>query len=214
MSSITASLLARLRMTAPDEQAWGRLMELYGPVVYARCRRAGVPAQDVADVGQEVFLEVMKGIANFRRDRPGDTFRGWLTRITQRRTADYWRRRHRTPEGEAAGGSAARERLGEVPEPHQRGAAPGSSPSAGGTARDEPPGEADAGEANDLRRRALRLIAARFEPRTWRACWLVVMEGRAVEVVAEELGMSANAVRVAKSRVLTSLRDEFGDLLD
>jgi hypothetical protein len=40
------------------------------------------------------------------------------------------------------------------------------------------------------------------------------MEGRPVEVVAEELCMSANAVRVARSRVLTSLRDEFGDLLD
>jgi RNA polymerase sigma-70 factor (ECF subfamily) len=213
MSSMSPSLLVRLQAAEPDELAWGRLMELYGPLVYARCRRAGVPAQDVADVGQEVFLEVSKCIAHFRRDRPGDTFRGWLARITQRRVADYWRRRQRAPEGEAAGGSVARERLGEVPEPSHHGAASESVPSPG-PGGSEPAGEADAGEADDLRRRALQLIAARFEERTWRACWLVVMEGRPVEVVAAELGMSANAVRVAKSRVLTCLRDEFGDLLD
>jgi RNA polymerase sigma-70 factor (ECF subfamily) len=212
MSTITSSLLARLQAVVPDEEAWGRLIELFGPAVYDRCCRAGVPGQDVADVGQEVFVEVMRGIAQFRRDRPGDTFRGWLARITEHRIADYWRLRRRRPEGDAAGGSSARDRLAEVPVPSDGGAIQptvlgGQEPTAGAL-----PEPADAGD--DLRGRALRLIAARFEPRTWQACWLVVMEGRPVEAAAEELGMTANAVRIAKSRVLTCLRDEFADLLD
>ena len=188
-------------------------MALYGPVVYSRCRAAGVPAQDVADVGQEVFCEVLKGITGFRRDRPGDTFRGWLVRITQRRVADYWRRRLNSPEGTAAGGSGVLERLAEVPGPCHGGPLSGPDPSA--TAMESgPPTAEEAAEADDLRHRALRLIAARFETRTWQACWLVVMEARPIEVVAQELGMTVNAVRVAKSRVLTCLREEFGDLLD
>jgi RNA polymerase sigma-70 factor (ECF subfamily) len=214
MPTITPSLLARLQAAAPDEEAWGRLIELFGPVVYGRCRRAGVPGQDVADVGQDVFVEVMRGIAHFRRDRPGDTFRGWLACITQRRIADYWRLRHHAAEGNAAGGSAARDRLAEVPEPSGRGEDRATTSPAPETAAGASPEPADAGEGDDLRGRALRLIAARFEPRTWQACWLVVMEGRPMEAAAEELGMTANAVRIAKSRVLTCLRDEFAGLLD
>jgi RNA polymerase sigma-70 factor (ECF subfamily) len=208
MSTVTPSLLARLQAAAPDEEAWVRLIKLFGPAVYRRCRRAGVPGQDVADVGQEVFLEVRKGIADFRRDRPGDTFRGWLVRITQCRIADYWRLRHRPAEGGAAGGSTARDQLAEVPEPPGRGADPAPQETTAGAA----PEQAD--EGDDLRGRALRLIAARFEPHTWQACWLVVMQGRPAEVAAEELGMTVNAVRIAKSRVLTCLRDEFAGLLD
>jgi RNA polymerase sigma-70 factor (ECF subfamily) len=204
MSTITTSLLGRVQASLRDEAAWGRLMTLYGPLVYNRCRRGGVPPQDVGDVGQEVFLDVARQIADFRRDRPGDSFGGWLARITQRRVADYWRRRQRAPEGAAAGGSAARQRLAEVPEPSGRGVMP------------TPPSSAaiGPGEADDLRRRALRLIETRFEGRTWQACWRVVIDGRPIEVAAEELGLTPNAVRVAKSRVLSCLRDEFGSLLD
>lgn len=187
-------------------------MELYGPMVYARCRTAGIPAQDVADVGQEVFLDVMKSIGAFRRDRPGDTFRGWIARITQRRTADYWRHRGRTPEGEAAGGSLVRELLGEVPDQHQSCPSSSTPPQPQSFSLNLTK-EADTEEATSIRRRALQLIAARFEPRTWRACYRVVLDRQPVKVVAEELGMSENAVRVAKSRVLDCLQQEFGELL-
>jgi RNA polymerase sigma-70 factor (ECF subfamily) len=188
-------------------------MELYGPLIYSRCRKANIPAQDVADVGQEVFLEVMKSIGGFRRDRPGDTFRGWVARITQRRIADYWRQRQRSAEGEAPGGSVARAQLGEVPDHHARQSLSGSIPPQQQSISVMLSEEADTEEAETLRRRALELVASRFEPRTWRACCLVVLKGQPVEVVAQELGMSENAVRVAKSRVLDCLREEFGELL-
>ena len=203
MTSISGTLLARLQTPTPNDDAWGRLIDLFGPAVYGRCRKAGIPAQDVADVGQEVFLDVTRHIAEFRRDRPGDTFRGWLARITQRRIADYWRHRRRIPEGEAAGGSVARDRIGAVPD--YRGA--------DGT--ESTPSEAeDAAEVEYLRRRALELVAARFKEPTWRACCLVVLTRRSVKDVADELGLTENAVRVAKTRVLACLREEFGDLLD
>jgi RNA polymerase sigma-70 factor (ECF subfamily) len=48
-------------------------------------------AADAADLGREVFLAVAKGIASFRRDKPGDSFRGWLFGITRNKVVDHWR---------------------------------------------------------------------------------------------------------------------------
>jgi RNA polymerase sigma-70 factor (ECF subfamily) len=204
MTSITPTLLAKLQSPTQPEEAWKRLMDLCGPVVYGRCRRAGVPAQDAADIMQEVLVNVLKSIRDFRRDRPGDTFRGWLALITNRRIADYWRDR-RAPGGRAPGGSEALKQMAEIRDSRD--------PGQGAPSDIEPPAD-DPGEGDALRRRALELIIDRFQPRTWQACWRVVIERRTVEVVAEELGMSVNAVRVARTRVLSCLRDEFAGLVE
>src|SRR5262249_2315434 len=85
-SQTSLTVLARVR--AHDETAWGRLVSLYGPLVYGWCLRAGLQAADAADVGQEVFAAVARNIPSFRRDRPGDSFRGWLYVITRSKISD------------------------------------------------------------------------------------------------------------------------------
>ena len=57
----------------------------------------------------------------------------------------------------------------------------------------------------------LCLLKSEFQQRTWQAFLLVVMEERAPDDVAEELGMSTGAVYSVKSRVLRRLREELGD---
>jgi len=101
-SATPSSLLERLRSPA-DAAAWWRLLELYGPTVEGWCRRAGLSAEDAADVRQEVFQEVARRISEFRRDRPGDSFRGWLYTTTRRRVLDHRRRAARQPR--ATGGT-------------------------------------------------------------------------------------------------------------
>jgi RNA polymerase sigma-70 factor (ECF subfamily) len=59
--------------------------------------------------------------------------------------------------------------------------------------------------------RGLAQVQAEFEPRTWQAFWMVVVEGRSPADVAAALGISANSVRQAKSRILRRLRAELGD---
>lgn len=190
-SGTPPSLLDRLR--SPDDgAAWGRLWELYGPTVEEWCRRAGLSAEDAADVRQEVFRTVAQGIASFRRDRPGDSFRGWLYATTRRRIVDHWRQSARQPR--AAGGTDAQDRLAQLPAEE-----PGSTS-----------GPADPG---DLYRRCVALMKTDFEDRTWRAFWGVTMDGRSPVDVAAELGMTPGAVYVAKTRVLKRLREEFGGLL-
>src|SRR5436853_6854235 len=77
------SLLQKVR--GRDQQAWNQLVDLYGPMVYDWCLRAGLQPADAADVGQDVFMPVARAIGEFRRDRPGDSFRGWLYTITRRK---------------------------------------------------------------------------------------------------------------------------------
>src|SRR5947209_6715519 len=139
------TLLDRLRDNQSD--AWGRLVYLYGPLVRYWCGRWGVGGADAEDVSQEVFRAVATGLANFRRDRPGDTFRGWLFGVTRNLARTHRRRAGRQPQ--AAGGTDAHLRL--------QGAAAAPEPAEA----DDPPAE-----LNALYRRALELVRVEFEAKT------------------------------------------------
>src|SRR6185369_9618116 len=62
--------------------------------------------------------------------------------------------------------------------------------------------------------RLLTLLEPEFEPTTWQAFRLVAVEERSVGEAAQALGLSPNAVRIAKSRVLKRLRQEAEGLVD
>jgi RNA polymerase sigma-70 factor (ECF subfamily) len=96
-----------------DAVAWQRLEFLYTPLVRWWCRRHGVQSQDVEDVSQEVFFAVAGKLAGFTKGLTG-SFRSWLYTITRHKAQDYYRRRRGRPA--ATGGSAAQERLEELPE--------------------------------------------------------------------------------------------------
>jgi RNA polymerase sigma-70 factor (ECF subfamily) len=113
-SSTSTSLIARLR--ANDRDGWVCLANLYGPLVYGWCRRRGLQAEDAADVAQEVFRAVARHIQDFKAtpQTPSGSFRGWLWTITRNKILDHHRRAQRRPE--ALGGSAAQERMMQIPE--------------------------------------------------------------------------------------------------
>jgi RNA polymerase sigma-70 factor (ECF subfamily) len=183
------------RAKADDAAAWDRLVGLHAPLVLHWCRRWGLQDADAADVFQEVFQAVATHLAGFRKERAGDTFRGWLRTVTRNKVHDHFRRRGREPG--ALGGSAGHSLLAGLPAP-----APPEDDSA-----------ADVEADRDLCLRGLDLIRGDFEERTWQAFWATAVEDRAPRDVAAELSMSPGAVRVAKSRVLQRLREELGDLL-
>jgi DNA-directed RNA polymerase specialized sigma24 family protein len=58
------------------------------------------PAEpDAADIVQEVFQAVLTHLADFRRSRPEDRFRGWLRTIVRNKVHDHFRRLGREPGG-------------------------------------------------------------------------------------------------------------------
>lgn len=188
------SLTLLARVQADDPAAWERFVELYAPLVHHWCRRADLAAESAADVFQEVFQSVSQHIGAFRRDRPGDTLRGWLRTITANKIRDLHRRGAHEPA--ARGGTTARLVLQEVADPR---------------------GEEDAEETGVLRRsirRALEWIRGDFEPATWQAFWQTQIEERSPGEVAQALNMTPAAVRKAKYRVLQRLREELEGLVE
>lgn len=109
-STTSQTLLERLRGNERD--AWQAMVKLYTPLVYHWCGRGGVTGADAEDVLQEVFQAAATSLANFRRERPGDSFRGWLRGITKNRILMHFRRRGRQPV--AAGGTDAFRKLHEI----------------------------------------------------------------------------------------------------
>lgn len=200
--STSRSLLNEARLA--DAEAWEKLVRLYAPLVASWCRRWNVPQQDIVDVLQEVFTAVAAHLSQFRKDRPGDTFRGWLMVIARHKAIDYFHSRRRQPL--AAGGTEASMRLQEILDPAARSSE--ESNAINHVAVD------DDLIFNDVLLRALESIRPEFHERTWQAFWKVVVEGRAASDVAADLAMKPGAVRVYKSRVLLRLRHELGDLSD
>jgi RNA polymerase sigma-70 factor (ECF subfamily) len=178
---------------ARDPEAWRRLLYLYGPLVAHWCRTARVPHQDADDIAQEVFLTVAAKIDGFRRERPGDTFRGWLWTVTRHKIGD-WIRKRRAQTHEFDGPDAWT-----------------YLSAAADTDADDSDVAADAREVSDLYRRALDLIRSEFEEPSWQAFWRTAVEGQDAASVATALQLSRNAVYVAKSRILRRLREVLGE---
>jgi RNA polymerase sigma-70 factor (ECF subfamily) len=190
--STSRSLIQRAIGECP--QAWERLSLLYTPLVYSWCRRTGLQPHDAADVVQDVFRALLRGLKQFRHDRSGDSFRGWLWTITRNKMLDHRRAEQREPR--AAGGSSAQRRFAELPD---------SAP------EENDPAQSQA-VRSELARRAMELMRQDFETTTWQAFWLTGVEGKTAAQAAETLGLSPAAVYMAKSRVLRRLREELSGL--
>jgi RNA polymerase sigma-70 factor (ECF subfamily) len=187
------SLIARLKSRDPD--AWERLIKLYGPLIYHWGRKAGLSGEDAADLLQEVSQSVWRAIGGFRRDRAADSFRGWLWTITRNKVMDHFRACSLEPA--ARGGTAAQLRMEQVDSPG-------------------PPSTtvylAGKGEPVNLVQRALAAIKDDFSARVWKAFVMTTLQDCNPAQASDELGMTPNAVRQAKFRVLRRLREELGEL--
>lgn len=192
LSVTSRTLLERIRTS--DSDAWARFVALYCPLVYDACRKYGVQPADADDVTQEVLRSVSSGIHEFRKERPGDSFRGWLYRIVQNKVRDHYRRATKRPA--AVGGTDFHQVLEQLPEELSQD----SVSTLGGT--------------DPALMRALDLIREDIEERTWTIFWRMTVEEHAAAEIAADLGMTRNAVRQAKHRVLLRLRAEFGELIE
>src|SRR6516164_4646514 len=94
-----ASLLERLRHTT-DQDAWGRFVDLYTPVLYSWARRMGLQQADAADLVQDVLTLLVNKLPDFRYDEQR-SFRGWLWTLTLNKYREN-RRRAPLPAGNAA----------------------------------------------------------------------------------------------------------------
>lgn len=194
MSLTSATLLERLRDRA-DAEAWQRLLDLYSPLLSTWLRRHALQDADVDDLVQEVLLTVAREAPKFQHSgRPG-AFRHWLRTILANRLREFWRERRLRPT--AAGDSDFVKMLDQLQDPDS-----GLSHLW------------DQQHDQHIVRRLFAMIEPQFASSTWQAFRRVVLDGARPDTVAAELGLSVNAVFIAKSRVLQRLREEGRILLD
>lgn len=187
MNSTPVSLLDRLRRTN-EPAAWERFVQLYTPLLGHWARRLGMDSQEAADLVQDVFTILVQKLPEFRYD-PAKRFRGWLWTVTINR----FRERFRRQPGPALASGLQATALA-VP--------------------DTTDALAEEEYRQYLTRRALELMQAEFQPTTWKAFWELVVSERRASAVAQELGVTENAVYLSKARVLRRLRLELEGLLD
>jgi RNA polymerase sigma factor (sigma-70 family) len=190
------TLLARIR-DGRDSSAWSEFVQLYGPVVYRFARNRGLQDADAADLMQDVLRSVARNAHRMEYDPKRGTFRGWLYTVTRNKIYNFLSAQRHRPRG--TGDTDAQERLDATP------------------ARDDGGGPDAEWEKEYQRRisaRAMEKVKDEFQPATWKAFWETAVEGKPAAEVGAGLRMSPGAVYVAKSRVLSRLRDEVKKLMD
>lgn len=185
------SLLLRIR-DSRDQQAWLDFHAIYQPLIMRLVTERGLQDGDARDVSQEVFVAVSKAIGRWDCDPNRGSFRGWLSRITRNLVVNFLIHRSRHPR--AYGDSDFDRWIDEIPAPDDR-------------------------ESHwfDLEHRrqiflwASSEIRMEFRETLWQAFWQTSIQGRAVAEVSEELGISAGALYVARSRIMKRLREKVED---
>jgi len=187
------SLLERAR--GNDPEAWRRIVHLFSPLVHYWCRQSGLDEHDAADLAQDVFRSVAASLERFRREKTGDSFRGWLWGVTRNRLRDHYRKH--ADRIAAVGGSEAQAQFVEIPD-------------------EEPPCNdvSSVASRGSVIRAALELIRGDYEDRSWQAFWRVAVEGHSPADVATELGLTVFAVYQVKYRLTQRLRRELAGLVE
>ena len=194
MATTSLSLLARLRQD-PAPHDWQRLDDLYRPLILRWLARLPGLQDEAADLAQEVMLVVVREVGEFERRREG-SFRAWLRMVTVNRVRAYWRERARRPKVGLPGGPAE-DFLARLADP------------AGDLAA-----QWDRDHDRQVFDRLLEVVRPDFTAATWDAFRWFAIDGRPAAQVATELGVTENAVLLAKARVLRRLREEAGELID
>jgi RNA polymerase sigma-70 factor (ECF subfamily) len=181
------SLLVRIR-DPHDGPAWSEFVDVYAPLLHAYGLKRGLQDADAADLAQNTLRQVLRAAPGFVYDPAKGTFRGWLLAIARNELRKFVSRQALA--GRGTGDSDVRAVL----EAH-------------------PAAEGDDAEWEreyqlNLFHWAARRVQVEFRPKSWQAFWRTVVNGEAIDVVAGDLGMTAGAVYIARSRATARVRRE------
>jgi RNA polymerase sigma-70 factor (ECF subfamily) len=171
------------------------MTEIYQPLIRSWLHRQDVLTHDADDLVQEVLAVVVRRLPEFEHNQRVGAFRTWLKTITINILRDHWRSRKKRPA--AAGGSDLHDFLNQLEDPDS-----GLSQLW------------DQEHDRHVTHRLLQILKADFEPKTWQAFTRLALDGAPAAEVAQELGLTTNAVFIAKSRVLARLRQEAAGLVE
>jgi len=195
MFSTSISLLEQVRHAGGDGTAWQRLHDLYQPLVRQWVMRVPGMTEEVDDITQDVVLVIHRKVAGFERRREG-SFRSWLKAITINRMRAVWKARARKPR-RTPQQDETDHFLSQLEDPHS-----------------ELSGQWSREHDQHVTQQILAAVRSDFKETTWKAFQRFALDGAPAAQVAAELGLSLNAVILAKARIMKRLREEAHGLMD
>jgi RNA polymerase sigma-70 factor (ECF subfamily) len=179
-------LLEGLRAGA-DNTAWSVFCLRYRPMIVAFARRLGLSEQDAEDAAQEALLAFATAYRRGDYDRQKGRLRTWFLTIAMNKVRDI--RRRRGKEIAPAGGGQAAGALNVTPEMH-------------GISR---VWEEEWQQA--VIRSCIEAVREQVSQTTMQAFELFVIKEWPAQKVATQIGISPNAVYLAKRNVLSRMRE-------
>lgn len=200
MANTSVSLLERLQdRSRPDNESWTRMVEIYSPLIRNWLGRSGLEGQDADDVVQEVLSVVFRRLPDFQRNERTGSFRAWLRTIAVNCLRDFWKARRRRKAGAGLGSGTD-----EVQQMLEQLSDPASALSELWNREHD----------RHVTQYLMELIQPEFSASNWDAFVRVAVRGEPAKEVAADLEITLNAVYIARSRVLTRLRQEGRGIVD
>jgi RNA polymerase sigma-70 factor (ECF subfamily) len=195
MPDTPLSLLQRLRQSEVNSEDWDRLVAVYDPLLRSWLGRYPLQGGDADDLVQEVLTVLVKKLPQFQHGGKQGSFRAWLRSILANKVRYFYRQRRSRPQ--PAGCGEEDSLLFQLEDSNS-----------------ELSRRWDAEHDQYVISRLLEMIKAEFTPTTWQAFERSALQNRPAAEVGAELGMTANAVWIAHSRVMRRLREEARGLVD
>jgi RNA polymerase sigma-70 factor (ECF subfamily) len=163
-------------------------VEIYEPLLFRLARGRGMQGADAEDFVQEVLAAIAKSIHRWVADEDRGPFRAWLFRIASNLAINFLTRPKHQRLG--TGDNQVARLLDQEPDRS---------------------GRSSELFLNEYRRELFRWAAERVREqvsdRQWMVFWLTSVEERAIADVAQQFGMSAGGVYIARSRITKRIRE-------
>jgi len=172
------------RVIDGDTEAFSVILTAHQRLIATDLSRR-LPAQDVAEVAQDVFLKAFRALPSYRGKAP---FRTWLLRIARYSAMDFWRKRYRSREQVFADLDDSEKFHAEVLHQEQIAA------------------ERERQEARSAACEWLEAALRQISPNDRAVITLVELEGYSMEEAARELGCGLSAVKVRAFRARQRLK--------
>ena len=181
---ITTTIVLKGLAESENSQAWSSFAGYFRPVLVGFGRNAGLGPDDAEDFAQQVMLEFVKAYQAGKYVRQKGRLRHWLFGIARNVLAQRFRAQGRVRRCESNG-----QALQDLADPHA----------------------AEHLWQQQWQKMALQICLDRarreFDKKTFAAFDMYALQEHEPRQVGEELGLSRNAVYIAKSRVLSRIRE-------
>lgn len=191
LTSVTNTFLLDGLRQPDNRPVWQEFVARYRPVMVSYARRLGLTEEDAEDAAQRTLLEFSEGYQQGKYDREKGRLRHWLFGISRNHIRNTVRRRP-AREHQVLGKQDETDFFERILDETQVD-------------------QLEAIEDQEWRKGVLRqcLIEVRqqFEARTVEAFELFAGQGWPAQRVADHLGMTVNAVSLAKHKILKRVRE-------